>query len=214
MFSFCPHCGESIGQEQAAGQTIVCRHCGHTVGVIPKSPVATVVDQTEELIRQGSAARCATCQQAVEVKVRGTVRSLVPHAARGEPRKMCPGGGKTIQPPKDDDRFRKYMTTDVIQVIRCGRTTEPTIEELTLDYLDKSDRVRLQIDAVRELLGASFRMQDYPPTLNQPALAVWRSEEACVIAKKHPQGGYQAMSSAEIAAVLSDIRQARGSFFI
>ncbi len=213
MFSFCHHCGDAIDQEQVVGEILICQHCRQTIGVVLAAPRAVVIDQTEELIRQGVVARCAVCQQTVEVKVRGAMRSLVPHAAKGEPRKVCPGGGKLMPAAKEAHYLKAYMTTDVISVIRFAKGAEPTIEALTLDYLDKADRVRLQIEAVRELLGASFRMQDYPPSLGMPTLAVWRSAEACVVAKRNPQGGYQAMSASEISQVLDDIRLARATFF-
>jgi hypothetical protein len=50
-----------------------------------------VVDETEELIRAGAAARCPVCRQVVALKA--NAKTLVPHYA-AEKRKICPGSGK------------------------------------------------------------------------------------------------------------------------
>lgn len=229
MYSFCPHCGQTLNQAQTPGQTVVCLHCKQTIGIVRAAPVAKVVDQTEELIRQGTVARCPVCQQVVQVQARGSVRSIVPHAA--PPRKICPGSGKSASPaatpvavqtpvipapvarPPAGKDLSAYMTRETIKVIACRKNADPTMEELSLQYLDKSDRVRLHIESLRDLLGASFRMRDYPTAFNRPQLAVWGDAEACVVAKKHPQGGMQPMTDAEIAQVLADLRQAKQRFF-
>jgi hypothetical protein len=106
-----------------------------------------------------------------------------------------------------------YMTRDLIRVIACRRTVEPTIEDLTLDYLDKSDRVRMQIEALRDMLGQGFRMKDYPPPLQRPYLAVWGNAEACVVAKKHPQGGFESVPDADLMQVIGELRQQERLFF-
>jgi hypothetical protein len=223
MFAFCPHCGQTIGQDQAPGQRLVCRHCGREIGVVA-SPRRVMVDETEEWIRQAAAARCPLCAQAVAVKTTGGTKSLVPHYGLTEPRRLCPQSGKplaAISPPSPSPKtdpskgkdWSALRTREVIKVVSCGKEGEPRIEELTLEYLDRSDRVRLQIDALREILGPQFRMRDYPQPLDKPDLAVWGNPTACVVGKRNPQGGYQAMADAEIAAVLKDLGQLRRMFF-
>jgi hypothetical protein len=98
------------------------------------------------------------------------------------------------------------MTRDAVRLVSCRRGEEPRIEELALEYLDKTDRVRIQIEALRDILGASFRLRDYPAALAKPELAVWGHATACVIGKKHAQGGYETLSNAEIATVVQDCR--------
>jgi DNA-directed RNA polymerase subunit RPC12/RpoP len=228
MFEFCPHCGQSVGQEQAPGQEVVCKHCGHRIGVVPTPPKAAVVDRTEELIRAGTAARCPVCAQVVELRGQGGARTFAPHYATAAPRKVCPGTGKppavgpTPHPASDPAPPKKaqvgkdlsaFLTRDRIRVALGRRDAEPQIEELTLEYLDKSDRVRLQIEALREILGPDFRMRDYPPALGRPHLAIWGGAAACVAAGRHPQGGYQSLADAELAQVLDDFRQRKELFF-
>ncbi len=223
MYSFCPHCGQSIGQDQKEGQLLVCRHCGRPIGVVAAAPRPVVVDQSERPIQQGTAARCPVCQQIVELKTAGSGRILVPHYGKSEPRRICPGSGKpaAADPPaqpapaprttpgKDIAALR---TKDHVRVVSCRRDGAPLIEELTLEYLDKADRVRVQIDALRDVLGPGFRMKAYPPTLNRPQLAVWGSDAAFVIGKRHDQGGYLSLGDAEILAVLDDVNRARPLF--
>src|SRR5436190_3558767 len=128
-----------------------------------------MIDPTEELVQRGLAARCPHCGQLVEVKARRTGKAFVPHYATVSQRKMCPGSGKELaaapavpsKTPAGKD-LSSFMTREVIRVVACRRETDPQIEELTLDYLDRSDRVRLQIEALRDLLGTDFRMKDYP----------------------------------------------------
>jgi hypothetical protein len=214
MFSFCPHCGQTIGgTEQVEGKMLVCRCCGKSIGIVA-APKKMMVDQAEELIRQGSAARCQVCNHVIEVKAGGT---LVPHYSPGQ-KKICPGSGKPVQtaaPPKAPDQgkdLRALVTRDVIKVIFCQGNAEPTIEELTLEYLDKSDRVRLQIEALRDMLGAVFRMKPYPLERGKADFSMWGNAAAFVVARKHEAGGYQAMTAADISAVLDDIRQNRTKF--
>jgi hypothetical protein len=220
MFPFCPDCGAFLDQEQVPGQAVVCACCGQRVGICPVPQQAQVVDPTEELIRSGAAARCPLCGQLVELRERTTGKVYVPHYAAGS-QKMCPGGGKPLAapaasppegPPGGKD-LRALMTRDVIRVVLCPRAAAPQIEELTLEYLDKSDRVRTQIEALRELLGPAFRMKPYPPPLNRPQLAVWGDANACVVARKHPQGGFEPMADAELALVVTDLAQHRQLFF-
>ena len=46
------------------------------------------------------------------------------------------------------------MSRDVIKVISCTKAGEPRIEVLTLEYLDKSERVSIQIEgACVEMMG-------------------------------------------------------------
>jgi len=214
MFSFCPHCGQTIGgSEQVEGKMLVCPACGKPIGMMA-APKKVLVDQTDELIRKGTAARCQVCHQVVEVRAGGT---LVPHHARGQ-KKICPGSGKPFQepepprPPVERKDLNDLMTRDVIKVILCKRNAEPSIEELTLEYLDKSDRVRLQIEALRDMLGPDFRMKPYPPQLGRNDLALWGNAAAFVVARRHERGGYHQMSDADIAVVLEDIRNCRSMF--
>jgi hypothetical protein len=205
MLSFCPHCGQTIGgTEQVEGKVLMCRYCGKAIGLVA-TPKKVMIDETEELIRQGSAGRCPTCNKVVDLKS----GALVPHYGEGQ-KKICPGSGKPIkpvEPPQAQGKdLRASMSRDVIKVVLCKGAAEPSIEELILEYLDKADRVRLQIEALRDILGPAFRMQEYPPRLGKPGLAVWGNASAFVVAKKHEQGGYQPMTDAEIAAVLDDIR--------
>ena len=225
MYDFCPHCGGDIGQEQVAGQVLTCKHCGRQIGVVAPAPEKVVVDQAEELVRSGKAAHCPLCRQLIEVRPQGPARVFVPHYTAPPQRRICPGSGKPVAGPPAEappapprktpggKDLSAYMTRDRIKVVSCRRDADPRIEELTLEYLDRSDRVRLQIEALRDILGPAFRMRDYPQALNRPYLAVWASADACVVGKRHPQGGYQTMTDAEVAQVVADLRQHRQSFF-
>lgn len=229
-YPFCPECGQTIYCERpAVGQMQVCPHCGKHVGVVKAAPQKIVVDKTAELIQGGSVARCPLCQQAVEVKAAGAGKAFVPHFAAGQ-RKMCPNSGKPVADaaastpaaasapapiprPVGVKDFSAQMTRDFIKVVSCSRNADPKIEELTLEYLDRKDRVRLQIDALRDILGPDLRMKGYPPTLHRPHLAVWGNAMAFVVAKKHDQGGYQQMADAEMRLVMEDLKQHRTLFF-
>ncbi len=99
MFNFCPHCGKSIGVAQTPGQVVNCRSCGKPVGTAHQLAIdcGTVVtqrapvDQNEELIKKGVAARCPECSQVVELK--GSPKAFVPHFQKTV-RKMCRMSGK------------------------------------------------------------------------------------------------------------------------
>jgi hypothetical protein len=224
MFSFCIHCGSSIGQEQVEGQMLVCRSCGKQIGVVA-APKKVVIDGNEELLRRGVVARCALCGQMVEVRNKGAGPTFVPHYATTSPRKMCPNAGKpvpvapppaaTTAPPRPatSKDLSAYATRERIRVVACRRGASPTIEELSLEYLDKADRVRIQIEALRDILGKSFQMGPYPATLNRPTLACWGNAASCVIAKKHERGGYLPMSEDEMQLVLDELRQRQALFF-
>jgi hypothetical protein len=112
---------------------------------------------------------------------------------------------------KDLSAFR---TVDVVRVLLCTVDAGPRIEELTLEYLDKADRVRLQIEALREILGPAFRMKEYPPVLNRPELALWGHASACVIARRHERGGYTSLSDLEVARALEDFGRHRELYFL
>ncbi len=218
MFDFCPHCGQTLDQEQHPGQRITCRHCGQRIGTVS---VAAKADGPPPAKQEGE--RCPQCQQLVEARQSGTARAFVPHFAPGS-RKMCPGSGKPIAAPAAASAAPKprgpagkdlqaYMTRDQIKVIACAKNANPTIEALTLEYLDKTDRVRLQIDALRDILGDTFRMCDYPAALAKPHLALWGNAALCVVAKRHDKGGYQSLADADITAILADLQNSRGLFF-
>lgn len=207
MFDFCPHCGHTIEQEQIPGRMLVCERCGKDigfVGTVQRSAIGT----TEQQLRAGEAAICPVCQQAVELKGAEAARTLVPHYAAGA-KKICPGSGKRVTPelttPGGKD-LRALMTRDVVKLLYCPRHGEPRIEIVTLEYLDKSERVRIQIEALREMLGHDFRMSDYPARLGKPHLSVWAGADARVVAAKHDQGGYQSIADADVLAAIADLR--------
>lgn len=227
MFDFCPHCGETIGQDQSVvGMEIKCRHCGHVIGTVSAAPKKVILDDTEKLLQGGTAARCAVCQQIVQVKTSAGGRSLVPHFDQPPAKKMCAGSGKpvvapapkapppstTIQGPVTSKDLSGHYTRDLLRVVACRMDCEPTIEELTLAYLDKSDRVRIQIDALREMLGKDFRMKAYPNS-QRPDLGLWGNADQCVVARKHPQGGIASLSDTEIRAVIEDLHGDRVGFY-
>jgi hypothetical protein len=165
VFDFCPNCGQSIGQDQKAGRMLTCVHCGKDIGF-----VGEVRAEQHALPNVGS---CPVCQQSVEVRA----AVFVPHYAPAS-RKICPGSGKAVQEsaakkPQGKD-LSAFMTHDVHKVICCARKNEPRIDVLTLEYLDKSERVRIQIEALREMLGSDFCLAEYPPLLKKPHLAMWR----------------------------------------
>jgi hypothetical protein len=223
MSVFCPGCGADLARPPVPGHPVTCASCGLAVeAAVPPQPV--LVDQAEELIQRGVAARCPLCRQLVEVKTRAATPTFVPHYDGTPQRKRCPNSGKPVtapapaEPPAAGKRapgkdLSAYSTRDVVQVISCRHEAAPQIEQLTLTYLDKADRVCLQIDALREILGPDFRMRDYPPALRQPQLAVWGNAAACIIARRHEHGGYQALTPADVARVLEDLRQSRQLFF-
>jgi hypothetical protein len=223
MTCMCPHCAQQIHHDQAQGAVVLCQHCGKAFRSAPAQSNELARGQAEEMIRQGGAAPCPVCHQLIEVKGGPTAKSFVPHYQTGQ-RKICPHSGKPvvaehspgispIQRPATSKDLSAFLTRDVIKVIACRRDAEPTIEVLTLEYLDKTDRVRLQIEALREMLGPDFRMQAYPPPLHRPNLAVWGNAGACIIASKHERGGYQQMTEAEIGLALLDLKQHKDQFF-
>lgn len=237
MFEFCPHCGNSIGgQNQVIGQMLICQYCNKEIGIVQGAPEKLTLDRTKELIQSGKAARCPVCAKLVDVKVSGGMRSLVPHFLQ-EKRKLCTGSGKPaptppappvalvtpfpsepkkVPPPKlpaTAEKLSAYMKHEVIKVVACSQAGTPTIEELTLNYLDQSDRVRLQIDALRDILGKKFEIRPYPPRLNRPDLAIWGNVDHCVVAKKHEEGGYKQMSEEELLQVVDDLGRTKSLFF-
>jgi hypothetical protein len=214
-FEFCPHCGQT-GTPVKQGHALVCTSCGKQVGVVAAPLEPVVVNQADELIRQGVGARCPHCQLLVEQRD----GKLARHFTDATPRKLCPGSGQAataaptpVRTAPGGKDLSRYMTRDSIRVVSCRRGAGPRIEELTLEFLDKNDRVRVQIEALRDILGAHFRLRDYPTALARPQLAVWATEESCVVGKKHERGGYQAMSDVELAQVVADLQQQPGLFF-
>lgn len=215
MFDFCPHCGQTLDQEQVLGRMLVCSHCGNDVGFVG-AVQRFGVTETEQRLIVGTAATCPTCLQIVDVKIVGALRAFVPHYGASELRKICPMSGKPTSDPSATTSagkdLRTSMTREVVKLIYSPRDKEPRIEVVTLEYLDKSDRVRIQIEALRTMMGFDFRLCDYPPSLNKPHLTVWASLDACVIATKHERGGFQSIADDEIAGVLADLRQHRALF--
>jgi DNA-directed RNA polymerase subunit RPC12/RpoP len=225
MFDFCQNCGASIGQNQVEGQFMTCRECGARIGFV-EVPKKIVVDGTQREIDQGNAARCPVCQQAVALKATGSHKAFVPHFTTGGPRKMCPSSGKPvsstpaipatpspIQRPKTSKDLSKFYTRECVRVILLRRTGDPTIEELNLEYLDKTARVRTQVEALKDILGPAFQLRAYPTALNRPHLAVWGNAEGCVIARKHPQGGFEPMPDEELLAVAKEAARERRALF-
>ena len=98
-------------------------------------------------------------------------------------------------------------------MVGCKKGALPRIEELTLEYLDKADRVPSQIEALRDILGLKFRMLDYPPALKRPDFAFWGNPAECVVAKKHAGGGYQPISDDELTQIVEDVKQHDAMFF-
>jgi hypothetical protein len=223
MFSFCHHCGGPINQNQIVGQRLFCRSCKKEIGIVEADdPDRIVVDKTEALIQSGKVAQCPECQRLVEIREKKGRRSLAPHMGAG-PSRMCIFSGKPAPaiPAPDDAPQRPatskdlsgYVTKEIITVVACGKTGEPTFERLTLEYLDRTDRVRVQIDAVRDILGGGFRMANYPAALKRPHLAVWSAPTRCVVARRHPQGGYEPMPDSDLPALAEELRQHRKLFF-
>lgn len=87
MYSFCPHCGETLEQDQREGEMLVCAYCGKQIGMIPAKPAPVEVIQ----VIQPGAAQCPICKQVVALKQHA--KTLVPHYA-GQTRKVCAGSGK------------------------------------------------------------------------------------------------------------------------
>jgi hypothetical protein len=235
MLEFCPQCGE-IGGLQRQGQSLICSRCGREAGLVPVAPERVLVNQADEMVRQGTAAHCPVCRQLVDLRGERLARHFDPAG----PRRLCAGSGQSIgtltpgepaarasaQPqdsgstlarnagsPGMNPRLAAHMTRELIRVVSCRENAVPQIEELSLAYLDKADRVRVQIDALRDILGPSFQMRDYPPALARPRLTVWSSAGMCVVGKRHDHGGYQPMSDVELAAVVADLQQHTALFF-
>lgn len=226
MFSFCHHCGGSISQNQVVGQRLVCQWCKKEIGVVESdAPERVIVDKTETLVQSGKVARCPECQRLVEVREKKGRRSLAPHMGAG-PSRLCIYSGKPApavptaedatgapQRPATTRDLSGYVTRESITVIACTRNGEPTFEALTLEYLDKTDRVRVQIDAVRDILGGAFKMVNYPAALKKPHLAVWSTPARCVVARRHAQGGYEAMPAADLPPLAEELKKFRNLFF-
>jgi hypothetical protein len=145
-------------------------------------------------------------------KVRLTQRLFAPATAGQEKPNAAqrPAPAKTTIGKTDGSA---EVTRDQVKVVACRKDANPTIETLTVSYQNKSDRIRLQIEALRTLMGASFQMHDYPPALRKPHLAVWGNASVCIVARKHPQGGCQSLESAELSQVAADLQQNRPQFF-
>jgi hypothetical protein len=200
VVEFCPHCGE-VGGLRQQGDVLVCSRCGQQAGSVPVPVAPVIVKQADELLRQGTAALCPICGQLVERRGAVLARHFDPK------RKVCPGSSKPPTAAGDS------MIREAIRVVSCGKGEPPRIEALTLAYLEPRDRVRVQIDALRDILGPQFRMGDYPAPLGRPQLAVWASATHCVIGKRHEQGGYQTLSDAELAQVVDDWQRQPALFF-
>ena len=97
VYDFCPHCSQTIEQEQVAGRMLICARCGKDIGFVGTLQQAAVAE-TEELIRAGTIGRCPVCAQAVELKTAGASKTFVPHYAASATRKLCPGSCKPVAP--------------------------------------------------------------------------------------------------------------------
>ncbi len=107
----------------------------------------------------------------------------------------------------------KFYTREALKIISCQRAGGPSIEELELKYLDKTERLRTQAEAVREILGKAFQMKPYPPQLRRPHLGVWGNATVCIVAMKHPQAGMQSVADAELMQVAQEVGEHKDLFF-
>jgi hypothetical protein len=222
MFQFCHHCGKGINQDQVPGQRIVCVWCKKEIGVVSEPKKEVYIDKTDELLRTGSVAKCPECQRLVEVRQKSGRRSLAPHMGAG-PSRMCIFSGKPApavptpdgepQRPATSKDLSGYMNRQEVKVVACTKFGDPSIEVLNLEYLDKTDRIRVQIDAVRDILGGVFKMVDYPGIFKRPQLALWTTATRVVVARKHAQGGYEPMPDVELREICDEVRNHRQCFF-
>jgi hypothetical protein len=158
----------------------------------------------------------------VQVKEKSGRRSLAPHLGAG-PTRMCIFSGKPApalpgeegepKGPVSSKDLTGYMTQESVKLVACTKFGDPTIEVLNLKYLDKTDRVRVQIDAVRDILGGVFRMIEYPTVFKKPQLAVWTTSTRVVVARRHPHGGFESMPDPELRELCNELRNFRQCFF-
>lgn len=216
MLEFCPHCGETLGgQDPHLGLPMTCRSCGGVIGVVTAEDLPGKEPALPE-----DAIRCSQCGQLVEIKTSPSGRSVAPHFRPGE-RKVCPGSGKpavagtqpsTAPIAAGGKDLSAFYNVEKHKIIACLADREPTIEVIELQYLDRSDRVRVQVDAIRDILGSRFRLEAYPEELGRPHLAMWVGPTGCVVAKRSPAGGYESIDDAELAAVIEELRSHRSRF--
>jgi hypothetical protein len=230
----CKHCGQQIGVVPLPTKPLVRDQTEELIrrGVAARCPVCQQVVELKgqgtarafvpHFAAQGQRKMCAHSGKPVasdspSVSARRGLSPprpahVQPAHGRGSSsdRRDQPGSAPPASAAKD---LSAFMTREVVRVALCRKDAPPQIEELTLEYLDRSDRVRLQIEALREILGPGFRMKDYPASLRSPHLALWGHATACVIAARHAQGGYQQLSDSEVAKVVEDFQQHGPLFF-
>jgi hypothetical protein len=105
------------------------------------------------------------------------------------------------------------MYRDVVRAICCRKNADPTIEEFTFEYEEKTDRLRVQAEMIRSILGPKFQIKPYPAQLKKPHLFLWGNANICVIARKQDQGGLQSMPDLEIQFVVEDLGFHKPLFF-
>ena len=150
MFEFCPHCGQTVEQEQIVGNMLVCQKCGKDIGFVG-AVQRSGVTETEQRLPAGTAAACPNCQQIVELTTTGAAkRSCRITATRARSVRAAASRLVSLQPPPQPRArtWLRFMTRDVIKLVYCPKNAVLRIEVLTLEYLDKSDRVRIQVEAL------------------------------------------------------------------
>ena len=222
----CMHCGRLVGVATEGPKKVVVDQTDEQIlgGNIARCPSCQQVVQLKiagwekTFVPHYTPGQKKMCPSSGKQPPTAPVATLAPPAAPAAsqasipPPSASPSPFPTVKTPGGRD-LSKYYSKELIRVVACSKGQDPTIEELSLQYLDKSDRVRTQIEALRDILGQTFRMKDYPPALGRPHLALWNHATGCVIAKKHPQGGYQPTTDQELIEVVGDIRQHPLAFF-
>jgi hypothetical protein len=214
MFSFCPHCGELVQQEQRPGEVLFCQRCGREIGQVP----VAAAPRPQAVSLPESAARCPACGQVVEVRHTAGGRTLVPHYQAGS-RRICPNSGKAAPavsaaslPSTGPAALARWRRREVLRLACCRRDGSPQVEEIVLEYLAPGDRQILQQETLKQLLGDPYSLHPYPISWGQH-LGVWRSVTACVVAQRGPGGELQSLSENELSQVLAELAQQRAAFF-
>ena len=53
MFNFCPHCGQSIEQEQVQEQLLTCIHCQQPIGIVGELEAAPAEEPAQDVQTPG-----------------------------------------------------------------------------------------------------------------------------------------------------------------